>query len=207
MAESNDNKISNQKNDPTANVLQLVAAAVDRLEDLRLAEITRVNDLRIQEAKRLDERMTLIASHFRELSEAEAKRIDAIRLVDVNAVAVASERASAQASVLASQVSQSAETLRALVSATATTVASQLTQISSQLTDRIALLEKSQYEGIGKGRLADPQLESLIAQVKILSDIQNTKQGSGDGMKNLWGLIVGGVLFLIAIISFFIKFN
>src|SRR5471030_840272 len=98
------------------------------------------------ERRRVNEQMELRADYGVQLSIAEAKRIDAIRAVDVNAVSVANERATQQASVLANQVAVSAETLRALVATTAIATEQKQAQLVSQLTDRIASLEKSQYE-------------------------------------------------------------
>ena len=142
--------------DPTANVLSLVEAAVHRLDDLREAESRRLTELSDQRAK------------FEEkLAFKESQRIDAIRAVDVGAVAIASERANQQAQVLANQVAQSAETLRALVASTTQAQAKSLEQVSNQLTDRIALLEKSQYQ------------------------ISET----GKGMRDLWGWIVAAITF------------
>ena len=108
--------------DPTANVLLLVDAAVKRLDDigsirselqqerirriddLRVTDTRRVDELRQAESRRVDEHATMRAEYENKLSEAEKKRIDAIRAVDVAAVAVASERATQQATVLANQV-------------------------------------------------------------------------------------------------------
>src|ERR1035437_5398164 len=122
--------------DPTANVLALGEAAVQRINDLQdaatlriesLRELDnkRIDDLRIAEARRLDEQAALRELYHDKLSLAESKRIDAIRAVDVNNVSVASERAAAQATVLANQVTISADALRALVASTATTMAAQ----------------------------------------------------------------------------------
>jgi hypothetical protein len=127
-------------------------------------------------ALRLEDQMKLRADYAIQLSVAETKRIDAIRAVDVQAVAVANERASAQALVLAAQVSSSAETLRTLVAATAQTVAQQLAAVSSGINDRISALEKSQYENSGKTT----------------------------GGKDIYGYIVAGVVAIIAVASFVI---
>jgi len=96
-------------------------------------------------------------------SETETRRIDAIRAVDVAAVGIASEKAAAQAVVLANQVVASAETLRTLVATTDARVAQQLQQVSSQLTDRISLLEKSQYEIQGRSGISSPLLMTIAA--------------------------------------------
>lgn len=136
--------------DPTENVRALLEAAVTRIDDLRLSE-----------TKRIDEALKVLSENAAALREAEAKRIDAIRAVDVGAVGVANERATAQAAVLANQVAASADALRALVAATATTVAVSLQQLSTQLTDRLSLLEKSQYENKGKSGVSTPLLAVL----------------------------------------------
>jgi hypothetical protein len=146
------------KLDPTANVTTLVIAAVGRLDDLRRAESSRVNEI-----------MILRDQHATELRLAESKRIDAIREVDVNAVSVANDRAIAQAAILANQVATSAETLRALVATTAGAQAIQLSALTAQLTDRIALLEKSQYE----------------------------RKGTGTGMRDMYGWIFGIIMALV----------
>jgi hypothetical protein len=66
--------------DPTQNVLNVLAAAVGRQDDLRTSE------------QRHLERLTEVRMQYdRELREAEAKRIDAIRAVDVAAVGRAAE--------------------------------------------------------------------------------------------------------------------
>jgi|ERR1019366_1937973 hypothetical protein len=123
---------------------------------------------------RIDAELKLRSEYAVQLSIAEAKRIDAIRAVDVQAVAVASDRAAAQALVLASQVASSAETLRTLVAATAQTVAKQLADVSSGINDRISALEKSQYENSGQSK----------------------------GGKDVWGYIVAAVAVVIAVVSF-----
>jgi len=138
--------------DPTANVLSLVEAAVKRLDDLHESNM-----------RRLDEQLSAHIEHARELANAEAKRIDAIRAVDVGAAAVDREKATAQASVLAAQVATSAETLRTLVASTAAAQAQQQAQLFTPITDRLALLEKSQYEIRGKSGVTSPLLMMIAA--------------------------------------------
>ena len=162
-----------EKQDPTANVLALVAASIIRVDDLREAEQLRMNERMEAESRRIDEQLVLRADFAEKLSVAETKRLDAIRAVDATAISIANDRASAQAAVLANQVSASAEMLRALVATTAATQAVQLQSLTTQLTDRIALLEKSQYEN----------------------------RGTGSGMRDMWGWIFGGLVGLVSIIS------
>jgi len=179
--------------DPTLNVQALVEAAVGRIDDMMAAEARRVNEANNAERRRVDEQLALRDDYAKQLREAESKRIDAIRAVDVAAVAVASERAAQSAQVLANQVSASAETLRTLVASTAVTVAQQLAQVSSQLSDRISQLEKSSYEGIGKGRLADPMQLELLAEVKAMKATQHVTTGAAGGQKEVWGWLAAAV--------------
>lgn len=180
--------------DPTANVLQLVEAAVKRIDDLQAAEIKHIN-----------EKVEIHISYMKELSLAESKRLDAIRSVDVGAVAIASERAAATASVLANQVTQSAETLRTLVASTAASVATNLAQVSTQLTDRLALLEKKQYENQGKSSVTEPQIDALMKKMDSVIESRAEGKGTGTGRKEMYGWIVGGIMFLIALIGFLTK--
>jgi len=62
--------------DPTENVRNLMSQELRRIDDLMHAEQKRVN-----------EQLQLRSDYASKLDEAEAKRIDAIRAVDVGAVA------------------------------------------------------------------------------------------------------------------------
>lgn len=105
--------------DKDCNSITLVKHLID-------IHISKLDEIYKSEFKRVDERITRVTDHQKDLSIAEAKRIDAIRSVDVAAIETANNRATEQAKVLANQVAASAETLRTLVSGTATTVAAQL---------------------------------------------------------------------------------
>lgn len=176
--------------DPTANVLSLVEAAVQRLDDLRDAESRRSNDI-----------SALRAEHAKELASAESKRIDAIRAVDVNAVAVASERATQQASVLATQVTASADALRILVSTTATTMATASEKFTAQLTERIALIERAQYEGKGRQGVTDPQLVALLDEMKSLRESRAVVTGKGEGISTSWVILLGAVSLIATLVA------
>lgn len=186
---------SSSYSDPTYNVLQLVNAAVKRLDDLGASERDKNREI-IGLNKEI---LNLHVLYGEKLSFAESKRIDAIRAVDVGAVAIASERSSQQATVLANQVASSADTLRTLVASTATTVANQFSTVTNQLMEKIAALEKSQYVGIGKERVSDPIIAELLAEVKSLKEARSEKTGSGAGMEKMWGWIVAAAFLAFAI--------
>ena len=177
--------------DPTANVLSLVEAAVHRLDDLRAAQKTRIDDLIAAEFRRIDQLATIRSEYSEKLSIAEAKRIDAIRAVDVNAVAVASERQAAQAIVLANQVAASADALRALVASTAATMAQATAALTTQFNERIGTLEKSSYEGKGRQAYSDPAMAELIAEMRKISTVQSQAGGKSEGLSTSWAILLG----------------
>lgn len=165
--------------DPTENVRELVIATERRLDDLRV-EAEHLSAVKHQHSREL---IGMHADHAKELREAETKRLDAIRAVDV-----------AAASVIANQVSTSAETLRSLVSTTATTLATQAAATFNQLSDRIAQLERTSYEGSGKSAVADPVMARMVEAVEALRT--NMAKGQGgvetrqEGRSNV-GMILG----------------
>lgn len=132
--------------DPSENVKALNEATVQRLDDLRVAEARKhKSDLRHLEAM-----ASLRAQHERELRDAEAKRIDAIRLVDVQAVQRAAEEQRVAASTLATQVAVSAETLRTQVASTASASRAEFINALEPMTKAIEELRRAQYETQGQ---------------------------------------------------------
>lgn len=124
--------------DPTQNVLDLVAAAIQRQDDLRAAADRHVREI-----------SELRADYDEKLRKAETARIDAIRAVDVGAVNRAAEVSAQQAMTLAAQVATSAETLRTQVAAAATAATVALAAALEPIQKDIADLRRAQYEAQG----------------------------------------------------------
>jgi hypothetical protein len=214
--------------DPTKNVLDLVEAAIRRQDDLRNAldkllqtEISaqeKISQLRYDHAQvlaaaqaaRLDGEARIRAEYNEKLSIAEAKRIDAIRAVDVNAVTTASQRSDVQATALANQVNQSAEVLRnqattnaealrQLVATTAATAAAAQQQQFAALSSRITTLEQVGAEGKGKTAYQDPVIQDLLREVRNLSQsrVGATATETGRGEVAAW--VLAGIMMLIAL--------
>lgn len=177
--------VPDNKPDPTANVLDLVKAESRRQDDLRKATEYHLIEIAKVEQKAIRREIKLRDDSNEKLREAEAKRIDAIRAVDVNAVAVAAERSAQQATVLANQVAASAETQRNLVATTAAALAEQLKQITTPILESIAQLQKSQYEGSGQRSVTDPQMTAVLAEVRAMSANQQQQTGSGVGVEKV----------------------
>jgi hypothetical protein len=182
MAENN---TSGPVSDPSDAVRLLVAESVGSLEKVLTSEI-----------RRLSEALTTHLAYTKEMSANETKRVNALRAVDINAVAIASSKADAQALVLANQVATSAETLRVLVASTATAVANELRSVSTQLTDRISLLEKAQYENMGKSGASS----TLLNRVDELEAVRQVSKGRSELSVPLLMLLAslgGGILIFI----------
>lgn len=198
--------------DPSENVKALNEAANKRQDDLReasekliKAQLDAAEKLNALRQDHIREISTLRADYDGRLLTAEAKRIDAIRAVDVNAVAVASTRANDQALVLATQVSQSAEALRTLVATTASTAAASLQQVVNTLSARLTALEQAGYQAAGKQTLQDPAFVALLAKVEALSIARTAQEGSLSGRSDVVGWIVGGLSLLAVLFVAFRK--
>jgi len=188
-----EDKVIEKTIDPTENVKSLQASGDRRQDDLRAIEAV-LNELRYSNMKEL---ISLRAEYEDKLRNAEAKRIDAIRLVDSNSISVANERAVATATALAKTVQDSAQ----LVSTTAAESNRNLQQKFEDITKRISALEQAGAEGIGKQKFADPAQTALIEEVRKLSRAQSDSAGVGTGRGDVIGWIVAGIGLLIAFAS------
>jgi hypothetical protein len=189
LARAEDNKAI----DPTENVKALQAAGDKRQDDLRAREAA-INELRYTH---LQEILSLRADYENQLRVAEAKRIDAIRTVDSNAVTVANDRAVAtatalaktvqdSAAVLSTQVTRSAEDLRSLVATTAAESNRNLQQQFAAITTRLSALEQGSVNtsGVGSGRSdvvgwVQSGLILLVAIGGLLIAFSSRKTGTG----------------------------
>lgn len=111
------------------------------------------------EAQNVEKQMTIHFDYIDKITDSEAKRIDAL----TSAVALVSEKNIAQTTVLTNEVTASAEALRSLIASTNIAVTQQLAEISTQLTIRIALLEKKQYENEGRSSISVPLMMMISA--------------------------------------------
>jgi len=125
--------------DPTKNVLDLVNAA-----------IARVDDLRESETRHQAEVARLLTERVESMMKAESNRIDAIRAVDVDAVQKAASAMAVQANNIAAQQVQLAETLRTQVSDTAVLSETRLAAGLSPIVRDVAELQKRAYEAQGQ---------------------------------------------------------
>lgn len=111
------------------------------------------------EVQNVEKQMAIHFDYIDRITDAEEKRIDAI----TSTVALASEKNEAQTTALANQFTASAEALRSLIAGTNIAVTQQLAQISNELTNRIALLEKKQFENEGRSSISVPLMTMISA--------------------------------------------
>jgi hypothetical protein len=140
--------------DPTANVISLNEAANKRQDDLRQLNNERINaEIRVLGAQMdgLEKRMLLRAEHAREIRMLNDDRLENVRQVDVLASNLAAQRALTATETLAAQTTAERETLRSMVENTAKTIAAQSAENFNQMNNRLAQLERTSYEGAGKG--------------------------------------------------------
>lgn len=189
--------------DPTENVKALTEAANTRQDDLRELNDRRIDaEIRIMEVQvgGLEKIAVLRAKHAKEIRDLESRRLDAIRQVDVTAVKTEAERALAAISVLATTTATNAENLRNALTATAQTIATQTANTVSQITERIAALEKSSYEGAGKQAVADPMQAEMFAKMERVLTAMAGSSGQSQGQKNIVAYISVGISILLGLL-------
>jgi len=190
--------------DPTKNVLDLVEAAVKRLDDMTIlrGQLVEEKILRLEREQALLVTMaTLRAEHQKDLDTLEAKRLDAVRSVDQLAVKTEADRSAAAITALANAAATTAETLRSAVNTSATNLATQLTNTVNAITERIAALEKSSYTGQGKQAVVDPQLAEMLAEMRAMSAQAAAGGGKSAGINAAWVVMLGAVSLIVGLIT------
>lgn len=199
--------------DPTRNVLDLVHAAITRIDDLNAMTVKLTNEQNSRATDQylaLQREIELRAEHQIALDQLEAKRIDSQRSVDQLAIKTESDRSATAITALATAATATAETLRNAVNTSAANLATQLDRTVTAITERIASLEKSAYMGAGKQQVADPQMERLAGMVENLVKSQATGTGKSEGISTFWVVLVavaGLILTLVAVATAVVTFK
>jgi len=194
--------------DPTANVIALVQAEASSAAKLREADI-KFNDAQHAHLKEVS---MLRAANAETLRVSDLDRLGKTREVDVLAGAASAAALATAVQTLANTSDRNAETLRNLVNATAQTMAKQTAdqaQVLSSQTDslvkdinaRIAELQKSSYQGVGKSSVADPLMAEFIAEMRTLTKRQATDTGKSVGGQAVWGYVAAAIGFGLSIVG------
>lgn len=136
--------------DPTANVLQLVEAAMQRQDDLRGESNRRQSDLDKQERRHRLELRDLESKYRDAQQAAESRRLDALLAAQNSAAALTATRAEATATALAERVDNSAKTLATSVEATAKAFQTAVDATAKAFSERISPLEQLRFEQGGR---------------------------------------------------------
>lgn len=205
--------------DPTVNVLGLVAAAVERLDDLRILsmelanvrvhhqkEISDIRDNCNKELSEIRERHAVVIRetterHTTDQRRAEAQRLDSIRQVDredVNKTAAAAQTAIA---ALANNTTTLAETLRNQVQSVANAAEIRRTADNQEIIKRLSALELSYSEGRGKQAVVDPQVTEMIVEMRALRTVQAAGIGKTEGVDRVWVMIAGVIAALASAVA------
>lgn len=190
--------------DPTKNVLDLVRSSMLRQDDLRESESRRLDEKIIMENAHTREIMAIRAGHEAELRDKEVNRLNAIRQVDVAAVAVASDRAASAARILETNVQVLAEANRSLVATTAAAQTEALGSIVKPILNRLEAIERTLSETAGRAGVTDPMMtqvltetrgmrEALAATAGIKQGVVETKTGQQLSIGTI-ATIVGGFI-------------
>lgn len=189
--------------DPSKNVLDLVLAAVRRLDDLGASVVKRQDDLREALDKRTTELSALRSTQedrlFAVRNEYE-RRIEALRTSQEERMeAVKTDFGKQIANILERQAEKSASLLSTQVAAT---------------TDRLAVVEKNQYVSGGQTAVRDPAISDALkllgdsiattnrnidALSKVTSATRDTGAGSDQGRAQLADMTGRTLIILIGI--------
>jgi hypothetical protein len=161
--------------DPTQNVLDLVEAKGKATDAAIIAAVHRLDDLREEKYK-----------HLHELQTVELKRIDEVLKLRVD---FTMQLAVAEAKRIDANLAVVESTGRARTDA--------VFQGLAQITERVATVEKFQYEASGRSRVADPIMDNSLREIKGLLVERAQLSGQGQGMS----MIVGYILAAIAALS------
>lgn len=151
--------------DPTKNVLDLVEAAVKRLDDLFAAS-----------TKRLDERIDALVGRI----DAEADKSTALRAqreyYEARIEGLLERQTDKAAGVLADNVRAALE--------------------------RLAVVEKNQYQTGGQASVRDPAISNEIAKMtatlEVLSKAGNQSTGKSEGMSQIGAIVLGVCTVIVA---------
>ncbi len=188
--------------DPTKNVLDLVAAAIARQDDLRRAESAHMRELaqvrseynaRIRESDL--ETAALRARYEEQLRTQESARIDAIRAVDVGAVSRAAEVSAAQAQTLATQQQASADALRNQVEQARIATADALAQALAPITKSIEDLRAAQYQQQGE---KSSKVETSSSDRDQLA-VEQAKIQAQQARMQMYALIIAAVVLALGL--------
>lgn len=172
--------------DPTVNVKEKLEDTVRRLDDL--ASMRAVHHDALEGQRRYYEGLLRDAEQGRR--QAEKDRLDAIRIIDVTAVARAAQEQNERAQQLAAQLQATAEANRVQVAAAATAFRAELVSTIDPIQKRLEEISRTQYEQQGQKQQVVESRESagdlkpildalsgLGSSIRALQDVRERNVG------------------------------
>jgi hypothetical protein len=191
--------------DPTKNVLDLVLAAVTRLNDLRAADTRHFDDLRKVDTERQDE---LRGALDRRLTDLNKQR----DVYEVRIAEIKRDYEKQNEEVKSDFGKQIAAILQAQADKNALLLSSGVDKLGASTSDRLALVEKNQYVSGGTASIRDPatdrQLTDIMATMRELKEGGRERKGSGEGQENLIKLVFAAAVAsgaVVAVIEFLMR--
>lgn len=154
--------------DPTRNVLDLVAAAINRQDDLNGLREKLYNAQMHGLEKLLDERRM----YQQYIAEAHERH---------DALMHSTEDATTK--LWMEQSGRDRELIRASVGEVRTQMATQMAASERAISERIAVVERKQYQSEGESRVADPQMDQLARDVRALIAGGDRSTGKEQGVR------------------------
>jgi len=171
----------NQVIDPTKNVLDLVLAAVKRLDDLNELTLRRADDLRAAADKYQNTTRDSAVQRINDLRDAETRRINEL---------------AAQKQIFDLEL---ARVIRANQESSTLLLAAQLKEVKGDSAERMAKLEQFANEQRGRASASDPANTQLLLDVKALIQSRAGAEGKNTGQGEMIGWVVAGIMMLIAL--------
>jgi hypothetical protein len=222
MPDTRENRPRADNQDPTANVLLILNSEIKGLKNLFDA-YKEAAAIHIDERfKRVDDRFLSHLEHTREtvantdkefkthvatsreMNSNEQKRLDALIAGIVQTAADVNAQTIATAATLQGTVASTAEAARVKLEATelalrtgnaqsTETLARTITAQNEDNAKRFKALEDARSELVGKDRVADPLMASLVSEMKSINEFRNVSTGKVMGVQAFWGYIVAAI--------------
>jgi hypothetical protein len=186
--------------DPTKNVLDLVEAAIRRQDDLRAAEAKLQTSLREAETKFNAFMRETDVHRINDLREADVRRLNELRDAETRRI----NELATQKQIFDLEL---ARVIRAGLDASTLLLATQLKEVKTDASDRMAKLEQFANEQRGRASATDPAYTKIVEEVRSLIVSRSDLAGKSTGQGEVVAWIVGGLGLLFGAIMAGIALN
>jgi len=194
--------------DPTANVIALVKALAETASALREAD----KQFNRSQFKHIRQISRLRAANAETLRTSDLAMLAKTREVDVTTAASQAQALATAVQTLATNNDKNAEAIRNQMNSDRAALAKQVADTAVALganndsamkdvNNRIAELQKSSYQGVGKSSVAEPMMAEFIAEMRVLAKGQDRQTGKGEGLDAGWKILIAVVMMVFAFLA------